>query len=283
MIVFFTFAFSVVSFGAEPRVSYSGYRQAQLTVATKDQLDTLERLGVKILNCHIGHGPLQIIATAGQLDELTRLGIQFQIQVADVEESLSRQSATNAQRAAALGTADPFNDFFLDYRDYTDTAGGIIWYMNELVTRYPNLAEIVNVGTTLQGRTIFGIKVTNLATTNKPAVVYFGAEHAREWIATTMSTYFANSLLSNYGTDPAVTDLLDNVEFYLVPVFNVDGYIYTRTTDRFWRKNRRNNGDGTFGVDINRNWGAGWGGEGSSGSGSQETYRGTAPFSEPET
>ena len=114
-------------------------------------------------------------------------------------------------------------------------------------------------------------------------MLYFGGEHAREWITTTVPTYFANHLLSRYGTDPVVTDLVDNVEFFLVPVFNVDGYEYSRNVDRFWRKNRRNNGDGTFGVDLNRNWGVGWGGTGSSSATNSLIYRGTAPFSELET
>jgi len=50
-----------------------------------------------------------------------------------------------------------------------------------------------------------------------------------------------------------------------------------------WRKNRHNNGGGSFGVDLNRNWATGWGGEGSSGDKNSDIYRGTVPFSEPET
>jgi hypothetical protein len=69
----------------------------------------------------------------------------------------------------------------------------------------------------------------------------------------------------------------------LVPVANPDGYDYTWTTDRMWRKNRRDNGDGTFGVDLNRNWDLAWGTAGASGAGASENYEGSAPFSEPET
>jgi len=73
--------------------------------------------------------------------------------------------------------------------------------------------------------------------------------------------------------------------FYVVPVVNPDGYLYTwqSTSNRLWRKNRRQNAGGTYGVDLNRNWDDHWGGEGSSGTPSSDTYRGTAPFSEPET
>ena len=75
---------------------------------------------------------------------------------------------------------------------------------------------------------------------------------------------------------------------YFVPCVNPDGYVHNETTNPngggMWRKNRRNNGDGTFGVDLNRNYATFWNAPngGSSASTSSETYRGTGPFSEPE-
>jgi len=72
--------------------------------------------------------------------------------------------------------------------------------------------------------------------------------------------------------------------FYIVPSFNPDGYEYSWTNNRLWRKNRRNNGGGAFGVDINRNFSKGWGlNSGSSGSPSSDTYRGPSAFSERES
>ena len=277
----FTVCASLV-FAADQPVRYDGYSEVRVMVKTDAQLEALERMGVGIKNCNIGRGPLDVIATPKQIEELSRLGLEMQVRVADVQQAIELDRAQNARRVAAVATGDPFSDFFLDYRPYIGT-NSIVWYMNELVARYPTLASMVNVGTTLQGRTIWGIRITNAATTNKPGVLYFGCEHAREWITTTVPTYFANYLLSGYGSDPALTDLVDHVELYLVPVFNVDGYEYSLTTDRYWRKNRRNNGNGTFGVDLNRNWGVGWGGPGSGAATHSETYRGTAPFSEPET
>ena len=93
--------------------------------------------------------------------------------------------------------------------------------------------------------------------------------------------YIADRLVSDYDTDPVIQDLVDRVEFIIVPIVNPDGYVHTWGPDRLWRKNRRDNGHGTFGVDPNRNWDFGWGGAGSSGITNSETYRGTAPFSEP--
>jgi hypothetical protein len=95
-------------------------------------------------------------------------------------------------------------------------------------------------------------------------------------------------LLTNYGSDPVATNLVDNFEIFLSPVVNPDGFEYNRTTNPngggMWRKNRRNNGDGSFGVDPNRNYSYFWGYDdnGSSGFTNDETYRGPNPASEPE-
>ncbi len=96
--------------------------------------------------------------------------------------------------------------------------------------------------------------------------------------------YAAEQLLSGYGVDDGISELLDGADIYVIPVVNPDGYVYSWTTERNWRKNRRPVGLGEFGVDLNRNWDFGWGlNSGSSPFPGDITYRGPAPFSEPET
>src|SRR4029453_7368841 len=116
------------------------------------------------------------------------------------------------------------------------------------------------------------------------AVMFIGTQHAREWISPMTVMYIADRLLAGYASDPNIKALLDNVEFVLVPVVNADGYVYTWSTDRYWRKNRRDNaGTEGDGGDTNRNWGYKWGLDiGSSADPCSEVYRGTAAFSEPE-
>ena len=95
-------------------------------------------------------------------------------------------------------------------------------------------------------------------------------------------------LLENYGVNDEVTYLVNETEMYFVPCINPDGYIYNQINDPngggMWRKNRRDLGNGEFGVDLNRNYGHTWGYDnvGSSGNFSSQTYR-RCPFSEPET
>ena len=113
-------------------------------------------------------------------------------------------------------------------------------------------------------------------------VVFVGLHHAREWLTPEMCLALAEHLLDAYGSDVELTSCLNNLEIWIIPVLNPDGYHHTRVADRYWRKNRRNNGDGTFGVDLNRNysyqWGGGSGIEGSTLT-ADDTYQGPSPFS----
>src|SRR5690606_34974590 len=100
--------------------------------------------------------------------------------------------------------------------------------------------------------------------------------------------YHAVRFVEGYGSDPEITGLLSKIDVVVAPVVNPDGFVYSWEHERFWRKNRRDNGDGTFGVDLNRNWGHMWGtslphASGGSSRTRSEVYWGTGPFSEPET
>ena len=126
---------------------------------------------------------------------------------------------------------------------------------------------------------------------SRPAVLYSGTQHAREWIATEVTRRLMNDYVAKWrANDRSVRKLLQTTELWFMPVLNPDGYQYTFDTERLWRKNLRdNNGDGQIsvgdGVDPNRNFPSHWGydNEGSSPITSSETYRGPSAASEPET
>jgi murein tripeptide amidase MpaA len=267
---------------AEGPMRFDGYRIARVTVQTQAELEALSASAEAILNCVPGIGPMEIVASPAQLRAIEALGLPTVILEDDIQRRLD---AERAARTAVVAGGDPFGDFFLAYQPYGDFSevGTILWYLGELAAQNPGLASLVEIGTTLQGRTIWGLRISNDSVTEKPAVVYFGCEHAREWIACPVPLFFATHVLANYGIDPAVTELVDGAEFFVIPVFNVDGYLYSWDTYRFWRKNRRNLNGVYYGVDLNRNWAEGWGGPGSEGNYDSPVYRGSAPFSEPET
>jgi carboxypeptidase T len=154
----------------------------------------------------------------------------------------------------------------------------------------PELAKVHVLGKSFEGRDILALQINtdqgslSQGHSNKPGMIYLGSHHAREHLSTEVPLMFADYLLKN-KKDPTLSALLDGRDIWFVPLVNPDGseFDISKDRDQSWRKNRRPNGDGTFGVDLNRNYGYRWGTGGSSTNTNSETYRGPSPFSEPET
>lgn len=170
-----------------------------------------------------------------------------------------------------------------EYTSYTEAAAE----MSALNAAFPALTMLTSIGTSIQGREIWALKISDNAAIDEdePEVLICGNHHAREVITVIISLHVATELLNGYGSNATYTDWVDNREIWIVPTVNPDGLSYVESSDLFWRKNRRNNGGGSFGVDINRNYDYEWNHDdnGSSGSPNSQVYRGTAPASEPET
>ncbi|KAG0018122.1 Carboxypeptidase A4 [Podila clonocystis] len=113
----------------------------------------------------------------------------------------------------------------------------------------------------------------------KKAIVIHGGQHAREWIGPAVVSYIAKELLTGYGHHKKITRLIDQFEFVVVPVLNADGYEYTWTTNRMWRKNRQPTSiPFCKGIDPNRNWGFMWNHGGSSSNPCNDGYHGPEAF-----
>ncbi len=152
---------------------------------------------------------------------------------------------------------------------------------------YPDLVRVFDIGDSLEQRNIYALKISDNVNTDEEEaeVVFLGCHHAREWISVEVPYFLGKYLVENYNTNSEIKALVDQSEIWIVPLVNPDGLEYSIHFYRYWRKNRRDNGDGTFGVDLNRNYGYLWGldNEGSSPDPSSGVYRGTAAFSESET
>ncbi|NVO03117.1 MAG: immune inhibitor A [Bacteroidetes bacterium] len=179
------------------------------------------------------------------------------------------------------------------------TMGGFYTYeqmlakLDTLYAHYPNLItqkQAVGATNTIEGRPIYFVKISdnpNLSE-SEPQVFFNALAHAREPMGMQQQIFFMMYLLENYNSNLEIKNLVDNTEIYFVPCANPDGYKYNQSSNPtgggMWRKNRRNNGS-SFGIDLNRNYGYMWGydNNGSSNIASDDTYRGTSAFSEPET
>lgn len=196
------------------------------------------------------------------------------------------------------------NNFFADYRSHEAIKKQLFAYQAS-----PNAQKIIKaiktIGHSVEGRDLFVIHLTDTSVPDRESypesctgdpckdsrecrptkrVIWVGAgAHAREWVALSSAMYLVDSLIKLYASgDARVIRLLRSFEFVICPSMNPDGYEFSRTVDRFWRKNRRSLGNNVFGVDLNRNWDNYWGVAGSSAAKMSDIYRGSGPASEPE-
>jgi hypothetical protein len=257
-----------------------------------DQMKQLAGLGLP-LDFGVSHRNNELIGEFSESDitKLQKNGFQYEILTADVSKFYSERNKTPFRLVKNSKT--PVN-FHLGSMGGNLTLAEIMTELDNMKTLYPDLITgkraIDTSQLTYGGDSIYYVKITGNVSlnNNKPQVLYTGLTHAREPVGMMQLIYYMWYMLENYDTNPEVKYLVDSTEMYFIPCVNPEGYEYNRSTDPngggMWRKNRRNNGDGTYGVDINRNFGYEWGYDdnGSSPVTSDETYRGPSAFSEPE-
>ncbi len=214
-------------------------------------------------------------------------------------EPATSTSNHNASCAGASGSAtNPYINPVTPSHFNLGTMGGYLKYsemlaeLDEMAATFPNLITVrapISNFVTHENRPIYYVRMSDNPNIDEgePKVLYTAIHHAREPMALMETIFYMWYLLENYGTNDEVTYLVNHFQLYFVPCINPDGYVYNETTNPngggMWRKNRRNNGGGVYGVDLNRNYSYGWGTTGTSTNTSNETYCGPSPFSEPET
>ncbi|KNE72944.1 hypothetical protein AMAG_17176 [Allomyces macrogynus ATCC 38327] len=148
-----------------------------------------------------------------------------------------------------------------------------------MAAQWPGRVTVAKVGASYENRTIAAVKVTSGKDGGKEGgkktVVVVSGLHAREWIAPAATINIMSNLASTYGTVPRVTALLDTFDFYFVPIVNVDGYEYSMTKDRLWRKNRQPTSSSCIGIDLNRNFPYKWSPPSSTATPCDATYPGS--------
>ncbi|XP_008323203.1 carboxypeptidase O [Cynoglossus semilaevis] len=159
-------------------------------------------------------------------------------------------------------------------------------WMTQIEKDYKDIARIEDYGHTYENRTISLLKIGLETGQQKKAIWMDCGIHAREWIAPAFCQFFVREILQAYKTDPKMNEMMKNMDFYVTPVLNVDGYMFSwqNNETRLWRKNRTPGPRNCtcFGTDLNRNFDANWGTVGVSYDCCSNTYCGTSPASEPE-
>ncbi len=244
-------------------------------VRTAKDRAAVARTGVAVVGAD--HGALIVTASSADARRLRRLPYRV---LRGSEPRLPARASGLRARAADFPSADA------TYHNYAELSADT----QAIAAAYPSIVQRFSLGTSYEGRQIWGLKVSdNVATdeTNEPEVLFTHNQHAREHLTVEMALYLLNELTSRYGTDTRITNAVNTREIWIVPSINPDGSEYDVATGsyRSWRKNRQpNSGSTAVGTDLNRNWAWQWGCcGGSSGTFSSETYRGPSAFSAPET
>jgi len=264
--------------------AYELYKEIKINNTNSDLISILNGLKVDLDHVHIeSDNSIKFAVSETDLKKINLTNIHYEIIHDDLE----------AFYASRLTNDIESRDFEYGSMGGYYTWNEIVENIDELFEDYPNLvAEKISIGQSLEGRDIWALKMSDNPNIDEDEaeVLYTGLHHAREPMSYMNLFYYMNWLVENYGIDQLATDILDNRELWFIPAVNPDGLVYNQQIapngGGMQRKNAREtcNG-GVDGVDLNRNYSYMWGldNQGSSSDGCDETYRGTSPFSEPET
>ncbi|XP_067620546.1 zinc carboxypeptidase A 1-like [Eurosta solidaginis] len=231
-------------------------------------LDPVQNVGTKI---NVLVAPKRV---ANFMSTLERAEVPYQLMEENAQKRLDvEELVADANRRQGEYT-------WTEYHELNDTYA----WLHALAEKYPKQVSVFVAGKTYEEREILGVKIaydsSSADATAKRGIFIEGGMHAREWISPATSTYIINQLLTN--SDERVHKIAESYVWYIVPHANPDGYVYTHTRNRLWRKTRTPYGS-CFGADPNRNWDFHWNEVGSSNNPCSDTYAGPQAFSEIET
>jgi len=273
--------------------------------AAPESLKTIASLGIAVDNGTYSNGIWQTILSATEVDRVRNAGFIIDIVKEDYSKYVAERNRAAGEEVREINRQIRTKSivsyeypvpahFELGSMGGYYTPQEILNELDSMHLFYPGLISQKTVMGNLQtidGQNLYYVRISNTPNqnTNKPKIQYNSLIHAREPMGMQQLMFFMWYLLENYNTNPDVKYLVDNLELYFIPNMNPDGYAYNFQTDPggggMWRKNRRDNGGGNFGVDLNRNFSYMWAYDniGSSGYPGDENYRGASPFSENET
>ncbi|KAK4498356.1 hypothetical protein PRZ48_011014 [Zasmidium cellare] len=269
-------------------VSYDGHRvyRVESNGEADAVLNKLSALSYQRWNyCSDEH--IDISLSPDEAEEFEKLGLKYSVMHQDLGADIIAESAgSSVKYTKRQNGALPSDSWFDSYHAYADH----VQYWKDLNAAFPKNSQYFVAGKSYEKRDIFGLKLYGNSTGDKPAIIWHGNVHAREWITSMTVEYITYNLIKGYkGGDATFTAFLDAYDFYILPFVNPDGFVFSQTKNRLWRKNRS---PGPivgqlglcYGTDVNRNWPYQWIGDprGSSPNPCDETYRGRSAGDTPE-
>jgi len=263
---------------SDPIKSYENYQVLRVQITSKENYEILSSIrGIHFWNEGRIGSNADIMIAPEEIEEfksfLVENGFEFSVMVENVGD-LIRLEKVPVQNTKYI----PNSQHSMTWTEYHKQED-IESFLDYLADTY-DFVEVESIGESHEGRPMRVIKVCKNGCGNKPAMWIDAGIHAREWIGPAAITWMMHELIEN---DAEHSDLTENLDWFFLPVVNPDGYAYTQSNNRMWRKTRTSNSFGLcHGTDANRNWGYEWNTGGSSGNGCSDTYHGPEAFSEVE-
>ncbi|OTA52715.1 hypothetical protein K449DRAFT_410228 [Hypoxylon sp. EC38] len=270
-------AASVAALPKIDAVSYDRYKVLRINTHGRPSIikEKIAGLSYEQWN-HNVYRHIDILISPDEVAPFEALKLDYQVMHENLGDSIIAESSS---RSAWRRQAQDLS-WYDSYHDYEDH----IQYFEDLQHSFPNNSELISSGTSYEGRDLYGLHVWGASGPGKPAVLYHGNVHAREWITSPVVEYITLQLVTGYTNGDNLTrSFLDKYDFYIVPIVNPDGKIY-----RLWRKNRQpppsSGNQSCIGRDINRNWEFAWDANplGASTNPCSQSYKGEAPSDTPE-
>jgi len=271
------------------RIDYTNFHLLRTRPESEGQLHELQLLQelkdweLELWKEPMMNRPVDILVGPTKVKNLTSLlkaqGLELELLSDNVQAMVDQGPMVNGHHNDYSLRASAEEGHTMDWRAYHPLED-MYSYWDYLEASY-DWVSTESIGKSFEGQEMRVLKVCKRegGCGNAPAMWIDGGIPANEWIGPAVATFMASELVEN---DEAHPDLTEELDWYILPVMNPDGYLYSQTTDRMWRKTRKpNNGSGCVGTDPNRNWGFHWNAtNGSSTDPCAWSFMGSHPFSE---
>ncbi|NP_001267404.1 carboxypeptidase A5 [Pan troglodytes] len=279
--------FSFILAAALGQMNFTGDQVLRVPAKDEKQLSLLGDLeGLKPQKVDFWRGPARLSLPVDMRVPFSELkdikayleshGLAYSIMIKDIQVLLDEEREAMAKSRRLERSTNSFS-----YSSY-HTLEEIYSWIDNFVMEHSDIVSKIQIGNSFENQATPVLKFST-GGSRHPAIWIDTGIHSREWITHATGIWTANKIVSDYGKDRVLTDILNAMDIFIELVTNPDGFAFTHSMNRLWRKNKSiRPGIFCIGVDLNRNWKSGFGGNGSNSNPCSETYHGPSPQSEPE-
>ncbi|XP_046952798.1 carboxypeptidase A5 isoform X2 [Lynx rufus] len=280
-------AFSFILAAALGQMNFTGDQVLRVLAKNEKELSLLRDLeGLKPQKVDFWRGPARPSLPVDMRVPFSELkdvkaylgshGLAYSVMIKDIQVLLDEEREAMAKSRRLERSTSSFS-----YASY-HTLEEIYSWIDNFVAAHSDIVSKIRIGHSFENRSIVVLKFSTGGPQRRAIWIDTGI-HSREWITHATGIWTAKKIVTEYGKDRTLTDLLNAMDIFMEIVTNPDGFAFTHSMNRLWRKNKSTRpGIFCIGVDLNRNWKSGFGGNGSNNNPCSETYRGPSPQSEPE-